>query len=137
MIDKEYYKKHKKRLLSRMHLYYLKNRERLIEYRKQYYQKNRNKCMNATRNWRKNNPEKAKIVYKKQRIKYATKYPERIKATNMANSLIKINTNDKCKLCGCKYHLEKHHADYTKPLRVDILCRKCHKNMHSQEAHRV
>jgi hypothetical protein len=43
----------------------------------------------------------------------------------------------KCKDCPrevCKSdeNLQKHHPDYTKPLEIKWLCRKCHIELHKQ-----
>lgn len=66
------------------------------------------------------------------RQKYALKYPERAKAVLIANNALRdgrIKRKHKCERCGVhssKRRLEKHHADYTKPLEVEWLCTICH-----------
>lgn len=34
---------------------------------------------------------------------------------------------ESCSKCGSRYLLDRHHADYTKPEEVLILCRACHR----------
>ena len=35
-----------------------------------------------------------------------------------------------CDVCGSDKSVDAHHEDYTKPLEVDWLCRKCHIQLH-------
>lgn len=37
-----------------------------------------------------------------------------------------------CERCGAERHLRRHHADYTKPLEIEVLCQKCHAKEHRQ-----
>lgn len=36
-----------------------------------------------------------------------------------------------CVFCGSKEYLIKHHSDYTQPLKITIMCRRCHKILHN------
>ena len=36
-----------------------------------------------------------------------------------------------CERCGCNKALERHHPDYSKPLKVVWVCRKCHSRLKS------
>ena len=38
----------------------------------------------------------------------------------------------KCNRCGSAKNLQRHHSDYRKPFKVEILCSKCHHVEHSQ-----
>jgi hypothetical protein len=73
------------------------------------------------RKHRRNNP-----LTPEQRIKdncrsYASTYLKRGKITREA-----------CKSCG-EEKAEMHHPDYTKPLEVVWLCRRCHLRHHEEE----
>lgn len=38
-----------------------------------------------------------------------------------------------CSACGQTAKLDGHHEDYTKPLKVEWLCRSCHKTLHANQ----
>ena len=44
-----------------------------------------------------------------------------------AQRALSLNGESCCK-CGSKTFLDRHHADYSKPEQVTILCRKCHRD---------
>lgn len=39
-------------------------------------------------------------------------------------------TRSSCEQCGSGLQVEAHHSDYTKPLEIIWLCRKCHEAVH-------
>lgn len=45
---------------------------------------------------------------------------------------------DTCEICGLeKDQIHGHHADYSKPLEVQWLCRSCHMRIHSDQRPKV
>ena len=36
----------------------------------------------------------------------------------------------KCETCGATEHLQRHHPDINKPLEVQVLCQRCHTEIH-------
>lgn len=66
----------------------------------------------AKKAYRQRNPEKSRIIV------YAQRY---------------VPLKDYCQVCGAKKsegaRLERHHADYSKPLDVITICRSCHKKI--------
>ena len=67
-------------------------------------------------NWRRNNPEKNKA-----QLKVLTE----IRAKRMIPA-IELS----CVFCGGKAE-EYHHPDYTKPLKVEPMCHRCHMKLHN------
>ena len=67
-------------------------------------------------------------VYRSQR-----KYPEKRAARTFLNSYIKMGKVMKpnsCEICLQKAKVEGHHEDYSKPLEVKWVCKKCHTDIH-------
>lgn len=89
-----------------------------------------------SKKWRINNPEKYIQIQKEYRAKHPEIFrhhnkiwrennPKKIKAQHIAQyRLGKAKGN--CIICGSNKNLVRHHPDYSKPLEVMILCRKCH-----------
>lgn len=66
---------------------------------------------------------------KERHKKYSLK---KRKAQTLAFNRIKIDTNI-CSVCKkVTEKLERHHFNYSKPLEVVIVCRSCHRLIHSQ-----
>lgn len=67
-------------------------------------------------------------VYRSQR-----RYPEKRAARLILNSYIKIGKvgkSNSCEMCLKKSRVEGHHEDYSKPLEVKWLCKRCHTDIH-------
>lgn len=77
-------------------------------------------------NW-KGGISKNRYAYKKKSI---AKYPEKNKARVALGTAIRYGKIIRPTICeGCKKpnkRIEGHHEDYSKPLDVDWLCKKCH-----------
>jgi len=60
-----------------------------------------------------------------------SRYPERIKARKMVGNQIRSGKLIRlpCEICG-EHETTAHHDDYSKPLDVKWLCRKCHRLVH-------
>lgn len=72
--------------------------------------------------------------HKKACMRWSKEHPERVKIaqqTAWAYKTGKIKIQP-CEVCKGKENLQKHHPDYTKPLKIEWLCRKCHTELHSQ-----
>ena len=76
-------------------------------------------------------PRHAKKIYEatqrgtvKRKARLATMYAER------KGILVRPNN---CEVCGSNYRIEAHHDDYTNPLVVRYLCKKCHAAIHRDQ----
>ena len=57
--------------------------------------------------------------------------PEKRKAQTAVQRAVKRGTLVRPEACACgNPKVEGHHADYSKPLEVEWLCRRCHKRKH-------
>ena len=67
-------------------------------------------------------------VYRCQR-----KYPEKRAARTFLNSYVKMGKiirPEKCQKCFKKGKVEGHHEDYSQPLTVTWVCKRCHADIH-------
>ena len=74
--------------------------------------------------------EQGKATIKRYRIRH----PERIKIKNIVNHAIRAGKLPRPDTLFCTYCYKiaahYHHSDYSKPLEVVPLCRKCHRKIH-------
>lgn len=125
-----------------------KNPEKYRQQEREYYHNNKKRKEGVIRHakiWRKNNPEKAAEIgrnwsrrnpEKKQKIKrdHCNRFPERYKARTKISNYIREKkiAHPSTLKCSCgKQAAEYHHEDYSKPLDVIPLCKKCHTKRHN------
>jgi hypothetical protein len=106
------------------------------------------------RAWRKANPER--VAARKQRwveehpekvgerqARYRQRHPDKYRARLAVSHAIrdgKLTKPDRCEKCGGegqpfsdgRHPIHGHHEDYSKPLEVKWLCRRCHIAVHAQ-----
>ena len=87
---------------------------------KEYYYKNRKKVLSR------------QIAYKMKMYKTDLSFRKKDNIRKLATHSISLK-NKLCLKCGINKDLQRHHPDYSKPLEVIILCRKCHNNIHFVE----
>jgi hypothetical protein len=61
------------------------------------------------------------------------KHPARMQLTHAVGRQAILVRPDACERCGAEGAVEGHHADYSKPLEVEWLCRSCHRLHHERE----
>jgi hypothetical protein len=112
--------------------YLAKNREKVAEQRRNLYHRNRDRELERQVKWREGNPDKWKNSYKLSKEKYIEKYKAR-KFLNYAIEYKLITKPNLCERCGIEENLDGHHEDYSKPLEVLWVCKKCHGLLHRKK----
>jgi len=80
-------------------------------------------------NW-KDGRSKDNYYYKKRQ---KVRFPEKIKARERINRALKsgkLVKPEECEKCGRTIFLHGHHEDYNQPLKVEWLCKTCHRQKH-------
>jgi len=109
---KIWHKKNKPTRNKRAREIYYEDPGRACRRTKKWASKNKDRTRLAAKRYMKKNPELSRIY---AAVHYNVK----------AGKLKKTN----CQLCG-NSKVQAHHEDYSKPLKVIWLCRKCHKFIH-------
>jgi hypothetical protein len=124
--------------------YRQQNRQRLLEYQKEYYKTHKEQCREAIKRWcrahvdrirkqkrarltvfRQNHPNYYRRYLPRLKEKYRIdkEYRQKERARSNAHS---IALENKCERCGSTANLERHHDDYSYPLKFTTLCISCH-----------
>jgi len=121
---------------------YSREAEKIKERSRRFYQNNKEKRLQYISNWIKENPDKHRnyvLKYSKTkagleaRIKSNRKHMEsnphivavwKVTQKALKEGLIQLDSS--CKYCGRTTSLTPHHPDYSKPLDIETVCRKCH-----------
>jgi hypothetical protein len=145
--NKEYNQKNKEKISDAHSKYYLKNREKVLKYASEYREKNSEKIrLSQHRYYYSRTPERIKQVLENSRRhrkteknkewcrKYTRLKNEEYKARTLLGNAVrdgKILKPDRCTICDLIGKVDGHHKDYSKPLEVIWLCRKCHVAIHN------
>ncbi len=79
--------------------------------------------------------EAGKKAHSQSDAKRLKNFPEKAKAHHTINDAIrggKLERPHLCESCGGIGKIEAHHPDYSRPLNVIWLCRKCHREVHTK-----
>jgi hypothetical protein len=115
-----------------------RNREHIREITKRWTEENPERRERTRREWRETNPERLRELRRHQAKRNRERHPEKHAArcaVTKAISVGKLTRSDHCERCGAldrpardgRPQIHGHHADYSKPLDVEWLCRACHK----------
>ncbi len=111
------------------------------EYGREYYKNNKDKYKKTREKKLKENPdydkeeyhnkkntESYKIAHRRANAKYAKNNPEKVRAKILAQTHIELK--GLCERCNKVPAQHRHHPDYSKPLYVQLVCNKCHREIH-------
>ena len=110
-----------------------KHRDANIEKIRQYDKSRANDPKRVQARLEYSKTERGKEVTKKSRKKYLENYPMKRAAHVVTGNAIRdgrLIRETSCSECGSSENIEGHHDDYSKPLDVRWLCRKCHVSWH-------
>lgn len=124
--DREYYKNNPEICLAKHQRWAKRNPKSILKNQRAYYHRNKERILEKLRESRKGNGYQHTKAYRKRNR-------EKIECHNFVRLAVKfghLKRPDFCEKCknNCKPHA--HHNDYTKPLDVVWLCRKCHAEEH-------
>lgn len=101
------------------------HKEEAKEYKKWYRETHAEEIRVYEREYSKNN----RNIRREIETRYKMRYPEKKKAHQLARSL---PMESRCENCGHTQELQKHHPDYTQPLKIITLCKRCHTEAHQE-----
>jgi hypothetical protein len=136
---KRYYEMHRSEAVEYSRKYYHEHRETVLLKQREYGKKHRKQISARVKRWKESHPEKVREMhrryYEKHREQILAKsklyrqlHPQIRKAQKKADYYVPLG--QKCELCGSTQNLERHHPDYSNPLKIVTLCIKCHKKIH-------
>lgn len=97
--------------------------------RRVQWEKEHREIMNAKqREYRKKNRERLRI----RENKWNKNNREKVNAKRKAQYNIKIPNGQLCEVCNERLAVNRHHPDYTQPLLVKFLCKRCHNKIHKK-----
>ena len=102
-------------------------------YNREYRAKNLDRTAACRRKYLEEYPEKVRASSIASDARQRLKSPKRYRAKSVVNHAIrdgKLIRPETCSVCGRPGRIEGHHEDYSKPLEVTWLCRRCHVARH-------
>lgn len=115
-------------------IYYQSHKEEMALYRKAYYQSHKEEMTAQQKIY--NQTDRGKEAFCRASAKTIQKFPEKHKARQAVNNAIRdgrLIRPSICESCFQEKFVQGHHEDHVnKPLEVDWLCIKCHKELHKK-----
>lgn len=127
---------------SKMRIYHHKNKEARHAYKNAWYEKNTERARRQIYEWKKENPMYMKQWHQQNKDKnnnnikaWHKRHPHYVKCHKeyrLAVRTGKLIRPDNCMICNKEGKIEGHHHDYSKPLTVVWVCKKCHSDIHAK-----
>lgn len=114
------------------------NRDRHLLYARAWYLANRERILAKEAARRREDREFVRASTKRaadRRLARRKEHPERHRAHDLVKKAVgrgRLLRPEACQECGRVGRVEGHHHDYTKPLAVQWLCKRCHSALHSR-----
>jgi ribosomal protein S27AE len=114
-VTAEWRQKHPERHKANVERWRVNNPERRLELQRRWLKSNRKIATENGRRWKQLNPERAHVM--------------EVAATRVRSAIRKgvLSRPACCEQCGTTGAIEAAHYDYTRPLDVRWLCRRCHR----------
>lgn len=112
---KEWYQKNREERIAYQKKYNKEHRKERSEFQKKWREENQDKHRTYTNKYRKNNPHKKSVWDKTRRGKDA------------------IEIKGLCQICKKRKAVDRHHPNYSKPREVVLVCKQCHKDIHTRQ----
>jgi hypothetical protein len=143
---KKHAEKHREKNNERAKKHYEENREKKLQYAERYREENAHKVkasqLRTYYSRSEDKIEKKREIsrnyiktekYKQWHEKYKQKIRDKLKCRSVLNNAVRdgiLERPSHCQVCNQEKLLDGHHSDYSKPLQVLWVCRKCHVAIH-------
>lgn len=124
--NREYYKRNPEVFLAKHERWAKRNPQNILKNQRAYYERNKERILEKLRESRKANGYRNTKAYRQRNR-------QKIDCHNFVALAVKLGHIKKphfCEKCKNNCMPQAHHHDYTKPLDVVWLCRKCHGEEH-------
>jgi len=135
--NREYYKKHKKRIDKKVVNWRKENPDKVREWNRQYRERHPEEIRESRRKSQRKYGRNNKELLTERKREWRKENRDKNRARELLQYAIRkgmIIRPEICSECGKKKKwIDGHHEDYSKPLEVDWLCRRCHKKREKME----
>lgn len=112
--------------------YRINNKEHQNELNQKYYLTHKDELLSKFRSWKIKNWQKWNEYNNEWCKKYKKENKHKVNAQQMALAYFDL-PDKKCPICNKRKVQDRHHEDYSKPLEIIFVCKKCHKLLGDQK----
>ena len=129
--ERAYREAHPEKIAARMKRCRRSHKKEIAVSDKRYRRANREKIAKQQKEYRQTPAGKG--ASQKRAARQREKFPEKVEAVHAVGNAVRggqLIRPSICSSCFNEAFVEGHHADYSKPLEVEWLCKKCHVRVH-------